>query len=477
MQELWNDEEWRAAMSTKDINDLDDSDFAYIEDGGTKDDEGKTTPRSLRHYPIQDAAHVRNALARAGAAMAGDDADAKTIAEKAMPKIKSAAKKFDIEVDESKSDGRRKPRGSRELTLQTKCRRTYSGQIEVRAAGKDATTGNDLVELSGQVIGYETPYEVHDMFGTFTETIHRDACKDLLASPALDVCFLVGHDSALVPLARTGAKASLELTETTRGLQVSALVDPRMAGARDLLLGIENGTISQMSVGMQVDPTGDVWSGEDQYGMANVRDIYRLANVFDASAVAFPANPNTALDLASARMAELPPEVTVRVQRLEQLAKEGRAGTITQSDSDDLLALLRHLFSASGERNAPTAQDGPISKAITAAHQATGAAIAAQMKDPDNNTDPVDKKVMASLTSAHEALTTAMQHQAKDGTPDADAPSSEGGDDGTQGGGSGADAGIGNEDGTGSRSVAPLIDRMIQVDQDRLRLNRPPVFV
>ena len=49
--------------SRKQINDLPDSDFAYIEPGGKKVD-GKTVPRSLRHLPIMDCAHVRNALAR-----------------------------------------------------------------------------------------------------------------------------------------------------------------------------------------------------------------------------------------------------------------------------------------------------------------------------------------------------------------------------------------------------------------------------
>ena len=102
-EELWTDEEWRAAMSTADINDLPDSDFAYIEEGGKKDSEGKTTPRSLRHYPIHDAAHVRNALARAAAAIAGDNPEAAAIAKKAMPAIKAAAKKMGIGDDESKS--------------------------------------------------------------------------------------------------------------------------------------------------------------------------------------------------------------------------------------------------------------------------------------------------------------------------------------------------------------------------------------
>jgi hypothetical protein len=79
----------RAQMSAAEINDLPDSAFAYIEPGGSKDDSGKTTPRSLRHFPINDEAHVRNALSRAPQSPFG---------EKAMPKIKAAAKKFGIDI-------------------------------------------------------------------------------------------------------------------------------------------------------------------------------------------------------------------------------------------------------------------------------------------------------------------------------------------------------------------------------------------
>jgi hypothetical protein len=89
----------KAAMSTKDINDLPDSDFAYVEPGGKKDDEGKTTPRSKRHYPIHDEAHVRNALSRA-AAQIDEGGDGAAIAKKALPKIKAAAKKLGIGDDD-----------------------------------------------------------------------------------------------------------------------------------------------------------------------------------------------------------------------------------------------------------------------------------------------------------------------------------------------------------------------------------------
>ena len=86
-----------AKLSSKTINNLPDSDFAYISPGGTKDSDGKTTPRSLRHLPIPDAAHVRNALARL------NQTDIPAAAKKtALSKIKSKAKELGVQV--SKTD-------------------------------------------------------------------------------------------------------------------------------------------------------------------------------------------------------------------------------------------------------------------------------------------------------------------------------------------------------------------------------------
>ena len=83
--------------SRKQINDLPDSDFAYIEPGGKKVD-GKTVPRSLRHLPIMDCDHVRNALARVGQTKISAKAKAE-----ALTKIKAAAKKCGVEVSESEA--------------------------------------------------------------------------------------------------------------------------------------------------------------------------------------------------------------------------------------------------------------------------------------------------------------------------------------------------------------------------------------
>jgi hypothetical protein len=94
LQELKRDLEKQLSSSSVDeaewsssfINDLPDSSFAVIEPGGRKDEQGKTVPRSLRHFPYKDAQgnidkpHLRNALARLSQA-------------KISPQLKAAARK------------------------------------------------------------------------------------------------------------------------------------------------------------------------------------------------------------------------------------------------------------------------------------------------------------------------------------------------------------------------------------------------
>lgn len=74
-----------ADLDTKDRNRLRDSSFAWI------DNEGE------RHLPINDEAHVRNAIARFNQTEF-DEPDAKSAAAR---KILSAAKEYGIEVDDS----------------------------------------------------------------------------------------------------------------------------------------------------------------------------------------------------------------------------------------------------------------------------------------------------------------------------------------------------------------------------------------
>lgn len=64
--------EWlgKAEWTGEHKNDLPDEAFAYVSPGGSKDEDGKTVPRSNRHLPYKnakgeiDVAHLRNALSR-----------------------------------------------------------------------------------------------------------------------------------------------------------------------------------------------------------------------------------------------------------------------------------------------------------------------------------------------------------------------------------------------------------------------------
>jgi len=87
-----------AEWDTEYINNLPDECFAYIESGGQTDEQGKTTPRSLRHLPFKnaqgnlDADHVRNALSRID--QTEISAEAKS---QALKKLCSAAGELQIE--------------------------------------------------------------------------------------------------------------------------------------------------------------------------------------------------------------------------------------------------------------------------------------------------------------------------------------------------------------------------------------------
>jgi len=87
---------WSAAY----INDLPDSSFLYIEPGKDKDEDGRTTPRSARHFPYRDAdgaldlPHLRNAIGRIPQSNAPglDDADKERLQNRARRMLEDAQK-------------------------------------------------------------------------------------------------------------------------------------------------------------------------------------------------------------------------------------------------------------------------------------------------------------------------------------------------------------------------------------------------
>jgi len=75
--------------TTRFKNNLPDSAFLYIQPGGKKDEEGKTKPRSLRHFPYKnengevDRAHILNAISRIPQAFFLSDSQKKSLQNRA----------------------------------------------------------------------------------------------------------------------------------------------------------------------------------------------------------------------------------------------------------------------------------------------------------------------------------------------------------------------------------------------------------
>lgn len=124
------------------------------------------------------------------------------------------------------------------------------------------------------------PFKEKVMPGAFKASIQND-----------DIRALFNHDPNYV-LGRNKA-GTLELKETQKGLLVR-ITPPDAQWARDLIVSIDRGDISQMSFGFLV--LEDRWGTEE--GM-DVRELHKV-KLFDVSPVTFPAYPQTDVGIRSA---------------------------------------------------------------------------------------------------------------------------------------------------------------------------------
>lgn len=261
--------EWTTAY----INDLPDSAFACIDDGGEKDEDGKTTPRSLRHYPHHDASgkldpdHLANARARvnqAGTTACGHD---HLFEDHKMPSDTASAK----------------PTG-REFRVAADV--WPLADLEIRAE-------DDGLRFRGYAAVFSSASE--DL-GGFTETIRAGAFGKTLREKRTIKMFL-NHNQDVV-LAST-RKGSLTLTEDDKGLLAEALL-PDNEWGRPVADAVRRGDIDSMSFGFQA--VKDSWS-ED---MAQ-RELVEV-RLFEVSPVtawpAYPATNASVRELAEAIHAE-----------------------------------------------------------------------------------------------------------------------------------------------------------------------------
>lgn len=159
-------------------------------------------------------------------------------------------------------------------------RRMAATVLEVRDDDADGIT------LTGYASTFDDPYDM----GWYTETVESGAFKRTLGRKP-DVRLLLNHDG--LPLARTTSK-TLSLDTDSKGLRVSASLDPSDPDVAAMVPKMKRGDLNQMSFAFRVD--SDLW--EDDFTKRTLRELD--LNNGDVSVVTYPANPNASATLRSA---------------------------------------------------------------------------------------------------------------------------------------------------------------------------------
>ena len=161
--------------------------------------------------------------------------------------------------------------------------------FEVRAE-ENEEHGAHLVGMAivyGQIIQYGWRREVIDPGAV-------DGKTDLK-----DVKFLIGHNTSMVPLARSrnnNVNSTMQLTPTENGMEIRVDLDiENNQDARTLYSAVKRGDITGMSFMFTVDKS--MWEEEDSDNP--LRRIAHIDKIFEVSAVAFPAYDSTTLQAAS----------------------------------------------------------------------------------------------------------------------------------------------------------------------------------
>ncbi len=165
-----------------------------------------------------------------------------------------------------------------------------SFEFDIRAE-QDEKHGN---MITGQPIVFDATTDL----GFFFERIDRDA---LAETDLRDVRFLINHNTAMIPLARSrrnNENSTMQLMIGSAGMDIRVDLDTENnADARALYSSVERGDISGMSFMFTVDR--DEW--QDLDSDKPTRIIKGISRVFEVSAVTFPAYEQTSI---TARTAE-----------------------------------------------------------------------------------------------------------------------------------------------------------------------------
>ncbi len=210
-------------------------------------------------------------------------------------------------------------------------------------------------KIGGYASTFNDPYEVHDRFGTFTENILPGTWDRTLSERGHKIQLLATHDG--LPYASTKAK-NLRLGTDKHGLEWEAKLPPDSPRSQDLGVGIRDGFIDEMSVGMRVPALGDSWN--DDMSERNISE----ASLLEISVVARGANPNTE---AAMREKELLAEIRELRSMMGSVEGQGMKALPPhdfQDNNNDGFCDMCGLPEAAHESPEPSTQDNALDVSI-----------------------------------------------------------------------------------------------------------------
>ena len=175
--------------------------------------------------------------------------------------------------------------------------------------------------------------------GWYQETIDRGALDN---TDLRDVRFLVGHNTSMIPLARSrnnNENSTMQMTVDADGMNIRVDLDTENnAEARALYSAVKRGDMTGMSFMFTVDK--DSWTDTDtDYPKRLIRSISR---VLEVSAVAFPAYPGTSIQAASE--GETLDSVRASLESARKQIEEDRAAQAEQERRTAALERLNNLI-------------------------------------------------------------------------------------------------------------------------------------
>jgi len=180
--------------------------------------------------------------------------------------------------------------------------RAFTGTVEMRADEEGKKT------LRGYALKFGQRYDM----GWFEEEIAKGALDE---TDMDDVRALFNHDPSFV-LGRT-TSGTLRMKLDDIGLMYEVDI-PDTTAARDLMVSIERGDITQSSWAFGLDYENsetETWT-RNSGGAKSVRSIKKVKKMYDVSPVTYPANPDTT---AAARSYD---EKVIKQELLNQRRKE-----------------------------------------------------------------------------------------------------------------------------------------------------------